>query len=344
MCKGITLSLQSTDSDVLRIIKRKNMKVNLFSDLVKQYRNAQIPTYTEIILGLPGESLETFCHGINELLIAGQHDSINIYHAMMLPNAELNSEQQRTEHQLVTVEIPLLLLHGRPDDVEIVEKNEIIISTSTMSFEDWCAANKIAVVVQAFHCMNLMQKIAKTVCAITGISYADFYISIIKYIEVSKVGPWRDLLTLDKMCQNIRLGVGSFDFEDRSFGELVWPLEEIFYLRCVTATKSEWVEDFLIMTFPQIPKAILKDLIQFQNLSTISPFDSDVEKTLLFDIPNFLNEFDSSDNWIPKLPDESELQIRRHHSTNYDSLADYAREVVWYGRKGTAMEHRLEVV
>ena len=343
MCKGITLSLQSTDSDVLQIIKRKNMKVNLFSDLVKQYRSAQIPTYTEIILGLPGETLETFCNGINELLLAGQHDSINIYHAMMLPNAELNSEKQRTEHQLETVEIPLLLLHGSPDDDEIVEKNEIIISTSTLKFEDWCSANKIAVVVQAFHCMNLMQKIAKGVHAITGISYTDFYNSVIRYIEETKSGPWRDLLTLEEMCKNVRIGVGSFDFGDRTFGELVWPLEEIFYLRCVAATEHKWVEDFLIVTFPQIPLAILMELIQFQNLSTISPLDSDASRTLRFDIPKFLDEFDSSDNWMPRLPNESNVQVRRLLYTDYCSLADYAREVVWYGRKGTPMEHTLEI-
>ena len=27
----------------------------------------------------------------------------------------------------------------------------------------------------------------------------------------------------------------------------------------------------------------------------------------------------------------------------FDTLEDYAREVVWYGRKGTAMEYELEV-
>jgi putative methyltransferase len=343
MCKGITLSLQSTDQDVLQIIKRKNMKVNLFSDLVKKYRSADIPTYTEIILGLPGETIDTFCHGIEELITAGQHDSINIYHAMMLPNAELNTPEQRHEHQLETVEIPLLLLHGCPDDEDILEKNEIIISTSTMSFKDWCESNKIATVVQAFHCMNLTQKLAKGVHAMTGTPYVSFYKSLIEYLEENQVGPWSDLAKLDRMCTDIKDGVGSFDFNDRTFGNLVWPVEEIFFLRSIASKNDDWIEKFLVSTYNYIPMEMLSDLIKLQSISTIAPEDTERTENLQFDLVALLDEYDSSNNWSPKLPINQNLQVRRKSVVEFHTLEEYAREVVWYGRKGTAMEYELEV-
>ena len=343
MCKGITLSLQSTDSEVLQIIKRKNMKVNLFSDLVKKYRSAEIPTYTEIILGLPGESMESFCHGIEELLLAGQHDSINIYHAMMLPNAELNTQVQRQEHQIETAVIPLLLLHGCPDDEDILEKNEIIISTSAMSFEDWCRANKISTIVQAFHCMNLTQKLAKGIHAMTGISYLSFYKSLIEYFENNQLGPWNDLAKLDQMCVDVKNGTGSFDFNDRTFGNLVWPVEEIFFLRSVASQKKEWINQFLVDTYKDVPTDILHDLAKLQNISTIAPHDADSEEYLNFDIVTLLEQFDSDINWVPKLPLRKNIRVRRSNTVGFQSVSEYARDVVWYGRKGTTMEHHLEV-
>ena len=79
MNKGITLSFQSMDDNTLEIIKRKNIKVKDFTNLMQKYRSENIATYSEIIVGLPGETYDTFADGLNTLIQCGQHDSINIY-------------------------------------------------------------------------------------------------------------------------------------------------------------------------------------------------------------------------------------------------------------------------
>lgn len=56
MSKGATLSLQSVDTHTLELIKRRNMRINDFSELIHMYNHARIPTYTELIVGLPGDS------------------------------------------------------------------------------------------------------------------------------------------------------------------------------------------------------------------------------------------------------------------------------------------------
>jgi hypothetical protein len=236
-----------------------------------------------------------------------------------------------------------LLLHGCPDDEDILEKNEIIISTSTMSFEDWCSANKISTVVQAFHCMNLTQKLAKGMHAMTGISYLSFYKSLIEYLEYNQVGPCNDLAKLDEISINVKNGSGSFDFNDRTFGNLVWPVEEIFFLRSVATQRMEWMNEFLVDTYKDFPTDILHDLVKLQNISTIGPNDTDSEENLNFDIVALLEQFDSDINWVPKLPLRKNIQIRRSNVVGFQSVSEYARDVVWYGRKGTTMEHQLEV-
>jgi len=79
MSKGTTLSFQSMDNKTLKIVKRKNIEVKDFKSLMSRYREHGIPTYSEIIVGLPGETYDSFSNGLNTLLEAGQHESINIY-------------------------------------------------------------------------------------------------------------------------------------------------------------------------------------------------------------------------------------------------------------------------
>jgi putative methyltransferase len=58
MSKGVTLGLQSLDETTLEQIKRRNMRINDFASLIKQYSDGKMPTYTELIVALPGETFE----------------------------------------------------------------------------------------------------------------------------------------------------------------------------------------------------------------------------------------------------------------------------------------------
>ena len=47
------------DDNVLDIIKRKNLAMNKIQEVFDLCEKYSIPLYTELILGLPGETLET---------------------------------------------------------------------------------------------------------------------------------------------------------------------------------------------------------------------------------------------------------------------------------------------
>ena len=51
------MSVQSMDENVLKTIKRKNIGLDKFKDLMSKFNKSDITTYTEIILPLPEESL-----------------------------------------------------------------------------------------------------------------------------------------------------------------------------------------------------------------------------------------------------------------------------------------------
>ena len=64
MDKGITIALQSMNQKTLDAVKRKNMDDGKLADFLKKYNEYDLPSYMELILGLPEETTETFVDGI----------------------------------------------------------------------------------------------------------------------------------------------------------------------------------------------------------------------------------------------------------------------------------------
>ena len=69
--KGITLARQSNDEEVLKNIKRQNIKLETYKSLQLMFNESGIPVYTELILGLPGETYESWLRGIDDILNSG---------------------------------------------------------------------------------------------------------------------------------------------------------------------------------------------------------------------------------------------------------------------------------
>jgi putative methyltransferase len=88
--RGLTLATQSMSSNVLNAVKRKNLASDDYSNLFKKL-NENIPYYTEFILGLPEETLESWKNGLTNLLTLGLHDRIEFWLTDALPNSELAS-------------------------------------------------------------------------------------------------------------------------------------------------------------------------------------------------------------------------------------------------------------
>lgn len=300
MCKGVTLSFQSIDAHTLGLIKRKNMAVNNFAELMKLYRDASIPTYTELILGLPGETYDSFANGINTMLEAGQHEGLNIYHAMLLPNSEMSKPAYLEQHGIKSVRTELLLLHGTREPGDIPEFYDIVVETATMPQRDWLRASLFAYVVQAFHCLNLTQEIAHNAYA-QGISYREFYERLIDWTlglpSTGELGA--ELAHVLSKLERVITHQDSLDMQDRSFGDLMWPVEEILFLRLLRS-RPAWLND--LARFIKFRLQLDGDFITRQVNSTRHP---DFEPRQL-DWPTF------------------------------------AREVVWYGRKGGSMRRKVK--
>lgn len=139
----VTLSLQSLHPPALKASGRANISLADFERLQAQLRARRIHTYTDLILGLPGETLSSFQQGYCEVIERGQYHAINVYILDLLPNAPMAEPAFRQAHGLHTVKVPSVNFHRpvkAPDPDGIVEWQELVVATQTLPAQDWAQA------------------------------------------------------------------------------------------------------------------------------------------------------------------------------------------------------------
>ena len=111
MLKGVCLSMQSMNEETLVSIKRDNISLEVFHELQSLYNREGVPTFTELIIGLPGETYASFSIGVDKLLENGQHSQLIIYNCTVMPNAELGDPAYQNKYGVRTEEIPIFTDH-----------------------------------------------------------------------------------------------------------------------------------------------------------------------------------------------------------------------------------------
>ena len=338
MSKGATLSFQSMDAHTLELIKRKNMKVNNFSELMRQYRGAGIPTYTELILAMPGETYDSFVNGIDLLISAGQHDSLNIYVCMILPNSQMGDAEYMAEHGIKTVRVPINLRYSTPAADAITEYHDIIVATRTLPLEDWKRAYMFSWAVQCLHGFNLTQFLSIFLYTEHGISYRTFYEGFLNYCaenQYSLIG--KEYAEVMKIVDCVIEG-GSWDVVIPKFGEVVWPTEGATFLNFVVeknfffSEMRDFLKGLMIDSNVEVDELLLDDLLRYQKEMTLSPYQEDKCVDFEYDLQNyFANAYLGDAAICRKVKNTIEISPASEYAGD---LITFAREVVWYGRKG----------
>jgi radical SAM superfamily enzyme YgiQ (UPF0313 family) len=178
--RGFSLSLQSMNEETLVSIERANMKLNKFNEILDLCNEQQIPSYSELILGLPHETKETWLRGLCKLIESGQHNSIESWLTQMLENSQLN--QERDEHEFDTVFLDNYYT-SQEDFVE--EKAEIVRGTKYMPFTDLVDAWMFSWLITNLHIYGWTQIYSIFLRKNKQISYETFYEKLLDRVQKS---------------------------------------------------------------------------------------------------------------------------------------------------------------
>lgn len=343
MSKGASLSMQSLSHEVLTNIRRQNIPLSTFFELQKKYMRHGMSTYTEIILALPGETFESFVDGIDRLLENGQHSQLNIYNCSIMVNAEMARADYQIRHGIRTVKIPILTAHAasRADAADdIVECEDIIVATNTMPIEDWKRTFFFAWAVQCFHYLGITQMLAIFLRGHCGLSYKKFYLELLEYCRTSAAQLNAEYRWVETLLAGVLEGRGFESFLPE-FGDIAWPPEEASFLKFskshaeLYAEISNFVERLRSRCDLAIEPELLAEVLRYQRARlvdrTLDPTGAN-ELVLEHNLPDYIQGLMLEDHIaLTKGPH----RYRLVHEQDYRHDAErFAREVLWYGRKG----------
>ena len=86
MSQGI-MSIQTTDSETLEVINRKNIKTEKYDELVKVFYDLKLPLSTDLMIGLPGITVAGFNNDLQRYI--DMDVSVKAYPTQLLPNSPM---------------------------------------------------------------------------------------------------------------------------------------------------------------------------------------------------------------------------------------------------------------
>ena len=134
-------AVQSLDDDVLRQVKRANIKKEAYEQIMVHVRGRGLRSLSDLILGLPGETLKTHVDSIHMLLDAGTHEMHN-FQSMMLKGSEMETLESRDRFKFDTRFRVLPKNFGEYDGERVFDVDEIVVATDTLPFEDYVKARQ----------------------------------------------------------------------------------------------------------------------------------------------------------------------------------------------------------
>ena len=330
MDKGATLAYQTLSDEALINVNRKNLTLDKFANLLAKYNEAGIPSYSELILGLPGETYESFCSGLCELLEAGQHNSISVYHCEMLVNSELAQKEYIKKHGIQVAKVPFNHIHSADKKEEIPEYSYLVVGTNTMSREMWVKANMFSICVQCFHNLGLLRCFGIYQSYEVGMKYLDFYNILLIFIEHSKGTLINELFTqFENELKDVK--TGKWMYHNSFFGEATWFFEEGAFLEIVHDYDRFWREIMPFLDSLGIEKDLYMDIVNYQKAVIKRPVDTQEAITLAYDLNAYFSDIYLGNQAVLLKKKRNVLQIvSKDTQTNWQ---DYARETVWYGRR-----------
>lgn len=332
LLKAVTLSLQSLDKNTLDIVKRANLKFDSFSSLTTSFRDVNIPTYTELIMGLPGETLESFKKGLETILSDEDLGGIFIYNCGLLPNAPMNYPEYREKHKIKSIHSPISLIHTRKDEIIIPEYEKIVIETFSYTSEDLKEMYRFSWMVQTFHSFGILELIAKFYQKEYKLSLMKFYEMVLEYSKNEKSFFSEEFYFLEKHVNKGYSGKG-WSHYDLDLEYISWPIEEATVARFLRLKNNvlfseikKFIDFFENKKGFHSKSEILNDLIKFQIflLTTREHLEEMKEEEFMYDWKNYFVNYS-------EIVKNKKHYFYKNQITEKDPIK-WVLDVVWYGR------------
>ena len=340
LSKGVDLALQSIDKNTLESVKRANISIETYEILQQRFTSDGVATFTDIILGLPGETYESYVEGVSKLIENGQHNRIQFNNLSILPNAEMGDPKYQQKHGMVTVPSEIINIHGlrTTSEDDVAEVQELVIATQDMPKEDWVKTRAFSWMIALLHFDKLLQIPLILIHQVCGISFRQltelFMREGINGDTISEINSF-----FTEKAKDIQSG--GFEFcNSPDWLDIWWPADEYMFIKLCRENKldifyqeaGELLKLFLDSQFIDFPTNLLDQSIMLNRELVKLPFQK--EDTYITTSYNIWEFFQSVLVGKPILLDEVGCTYHINRAGfSWSSWEKWYREVVWYGNK-----------
>jgi len=329
---AVGLAVETLDERTLNIIKRKNIQFDKFSELTESFFSNGLPTYTEIIRGLPGETLESFKNGLESMVADTKIGSIFIYNCSVLPNAPLNEPEYRQQYNIKMVRSSIYLAHSSIHERGIDEYEDIIISSNSFTLEDLKEMYLYSWLVLTFQNLGILEYISKYYNKEKAVAYMKFYEVFLDFCRNNK-SIFADVYKIVKKHIDDGYAGKGWNYQEPELGDINWPIEEATWLQLSKEKQKLWraINSFLYYFENKLgyksSNELLEDLTRFQVFLLSTKDDRRVIKSESFKL-DWKDYFTGSG----KLKSFGRKYNYRNRIIEKDSY-EWNKKVMWYGRR-----------
>lgn len=349
LSKGVLLALQSVNPATLDHVKRRNISLDTFDQLQRRFKQDGIATFTDLIIGLPGETYESFVEGVSTIISKGQHNRIQFINLSILGNAEMAEPEYRRRFGLEVVRSRIINIHGSrgADGDGIEEMQDLVIATASMPRPDWVRTRVFSWMTALIHFDKLLQVPLVVLHERTGIAYRDLLEAFVA-LDRRQYPVLGEIVTFfEKRAGEIQDG-GPEYYQAPEWLGIWWPDDEYTMIRlCAGGQLAAFYEEAerllqevlkkrglacepeLLHACTELNRCLIRMPFQTQDLDLLCSHNVwEIYQSGLLGQPVTVS-------------DQCHAYRVDRHSETWDSWEDWCRRVIWYGNKKGAYLYRL---
>jgi len=339
--KGVALSMQSVDMPTLEAIKRDNISLDTYMELQRRFTRDKVETYSDLILGLPGETYESFVRGVDQLMENGQHNRIQFNNLSILPNAEMGDPAYQARYGMITIESKIINIHGERIELDddVAEVQDLVIATASTPLADWRRTRIFCWMTALLHFDKLFQIPLILAHGISGVAYRDMIGAFMaadpkRFPMIAGINAF-----FENEARSIQEGGAEYVFS-REYLNVYWPADEYIFIK-LTAEKTfdafyeeagRLLAETLRARSADLPLEVVDEAVRLNHALVHQPFArGNLQVRLTYDILDYWNKVRGGE---PAILRQAPLVVEIDRTSKpYNDFQKWCREIVWWGNK-----------
>ena len=337
--KGVNLALQSVNKNTLRSISRSNIGNDTFVDLQLKFTKNGISTFTDMIIGLPEESYDTFVDGVSQIISNGQHNRIQFINLTVLENTLISDLEYKKKYGLIIGESTIVPHHTSLESgPEVHETQRLVFGTNKMPKKDWVRTRVFCWITSLLYFNKLLQIPFIVLNRLYSISYRELL-----GLFTSKSEGYHYLSEITgffvEKAEDIQNG-GSEYVASQDWLNIWWPTDEYIFIKLC---KDDLLESFYAEAETSIrnylnnknivlPPMLLENAVMLNRNMVKQPFvQEDIVVSLEY---NLIDIYQGVLKGMDIHLQERKVDVNIDRTTKkWATWEQWYKEVVWYGTK-----------